>query len=114
MVGAGSQAYRGGSRQWRQARHAESVAASLVRHTGSAVRPRHLAVRLSDGRTAFSQTLTAPLPRRSPRSSLGRVRPAGRAPAAETGTGRAVAVDALVEVLAGKTRHAVVTVTRNG
>ncbi|MFD5575258.1 DNA ligase, partial [Streptomyces cadmiisoli] len=42
-------------------RHAETVDAAVVGYTGTAVRPRHLAVRLPDGRTALSQTLTAPL-----------------------------------------------------
>ncbi|WP_186780061.1 hypothetical protein [Streptomyces salinarius] len=92
-------------------RHAETVDAAVVGYTGPAARPRHLAVLLPDGRTAFSQTLAAPL--------AAQVAPhlvaAGRARRARTGTGdayNATEVDLVVEVLAGTTRHAVVTVTR--
>ncbi len=83
----------------------------MVGYTGPAARPRHLAVRLTDGRPALSQTLTSPL--------SAQVAPylvaSGRVRRARTRAGdayNAVGVDVLVEVLAGTTRHAVVTVTR--
>ncbi|MGV9509361.1 ATP-dependent DNA ligase [Streptomyces tendae] len=111
VVKVGSSVYRGGSRQWRKVRHAETVDAAVVGYTGPAARPRHLAVRLPDGRTALSQTLTAPLSAQvAPRLVA-----AGRVRRARTRAGDAYSaaqVDLVVEVLAGTTRHAVVTVTR--
>ncbi|MGW0298142.1 hypothetical protein ACWDYK_15755 [Streptomyces anthocyanicus] len=83
----------------------------MVGYTGPAARPRHLAVRFPDGRTAFSQTVASPL--------FAQVAPylvaSGRVRRAWTRAGDAygaVGVDLLVEVLAGTTRHAVLTVTR--
>ncbi|MFI1535526.1 ATP-dependent DNA ligase [Streptomyces anandii] len=104
--------YRAGrSSAWRKARHAETVDAVVVGFTGPPLRPRTLAVRLPDGRTALSQRLSAPLAAEvgahlvaSPVSGRGRT-DAGEA---FTVTGPGV----VVEVLAGTTRHAVVTVTR--
>nr|WP_257101419.1 hypothetical protein [Streptomyces sp. alain-838] len=97
VVKAGSSVYRGGSRQWRKIRHAETVDAAVVGYTGPAARPRHLAVRLPDGRTALSQTLTSPL--------SAQVAPylvaSGRVRRARTRAGdayNAVGVDVLVEV----------------
>lgn len=111
VVKTGTSVYRGGSRQWRKVRHAETVDAAVVGYTGPAARPRHLAVRLPDGRTALSQTLTAML--------AAQVAPhlvaAGKVRRARTRGGDAydaVDADVTVEVLAGTTRHAVVTVTR--
>jgi ATP-dependent DNA ligase len=111
VVKTGSSTYRGGARQWKKVRHAETVDATVVGYTGPAARPRHLAVRLPDGRTALSLRLTAPLaaqvalhlapgPTRRARTSSGD-------PYVEV---EEVRLD--VEVLAGTTRHAVVTVTR--
>ncbi|WP_239772405.1 DNA ligase [Streptomyces sp. CL12-4] len=111
VVKAGSSVYRGGSRQWRKVRHAETVDAEIVGYTGPAVRPRHLAVRLPDGRTALSQTLTAPLAAQAA-PLLAAAGPARRARTRGGDAYNAVATGALVEVLAGTTRHAVVTVTR--
>ncbi|AKN68712.1 hypothetical protein QR97_01840 [Streptomyces sp. PBH53] len=111
MIKAGSSTYKGGSRQWRKLRHAETVDAAIIGYTGSAARPRHLALRLPDGRTTLSQTLRAPL--------AAQVAPiltaAGSTRPARTTGGdpySAVEADATVEVLAGTTRHAVATVTR--
>ncbi|MFF0698375.1 DNA ligase [Streptomyces tendae] len=111
VVKADSSVYRGGSRQWRKVRHSETVDAAVVGYTGPAARPRHLAVRLPDGRTALSQTVPGVL--------AAQVAPhlvaAERTRRARTDSGEAylqVEVDVLVEVLAGTTRHAVVTVTR--
>ncbi|MET8822632.1 ATP-dependent DNA ligase [Streptomyces rochei] len=111
VVKSGSSTYKGNSRQWRKIRHAETVDAQIVGYTGTASRPRHLAVRLPEGRVALSQTLTAPLAAQVAPALV----PAGpprraRAPGGEAYN--AVDTDALVEVLAGTTRHAVVTVTR--
>jgi hypothetical protein len=87
------------------------VDAVIVGYTGPAVRPRHLAVRLPDGYIALSQALRAPLAAQvSPLLTV-----AGPGRHARTGRGEpyvAVEVDAVVEVLSGTTRHAVVTVTR--
>ncbi|MFI9772228.1 DNA ligase [Streptomyces sp. NPDC052415] len=111
VVKAGSSTYRGGSRQWKKVRHAETVDAAVVGYTGPAGRPRHLAVRLPDGRVALSQALKSPLSAQVAPLLEG----AGPGRQARTGGGeryRAVDVDVWVEVLAGTTRHAVVTVTR--
>ncbi|QOV40210.1 DNA ligase [Streptomyces ferrugineus] len=111
VIKVGASTYRGGSRQWRKVRHAETVDAKVVGHTGPASRPRALAVRLPDGRIALSQALKA-----APSAQMAPfLEGAGPGRQARTGGGdryRAVDVDAVVEVLAGTTRHAVVTVTR--
>lgn len=112
VVKAGRSTYRGGARQWRKVRHSETVDAEVVGFTGTAARPRHLAVRLPDGRVALSQTLTAPLA-----AHVGALLHGGDVgPRARTSSGdeyRTVAAHGVVvEVLAGTTRHAVVTVTR--
>ncbi|MFE9437022.1 RNA ligase family protein [Streptomyces sp. NPDC006640] len=111
VIKVGSSTYRGGTRQWRKLRHAETVDAKVVGFTGPAARPRHLAVRLPGGRTRLSQALKAPLAAQV--SQLLQGAPPGRR--AWTTAGEpydAVDVDAMVEVLSGTTRHAVVTVTR--
>ncbi|MGW2496204.1 ATP-dependent DNA ligase [Streptomyces pseudogriseolus] len=112
VVKAGRSTYRGGSRQWRKVRHAETVDAVVVGFTGTAARPRHLAVRLPNGRVALSQTLTAPLAAHA--GAVLREAEAGRPARTRSGDEyRTVdAQDLVVEVLAGTTRHAVVTVTR--
>jgi ATP-dependent DNA ligase len=103
-------AYKAG-RIWKKIRHAETVEADVVGYTGSAARPRALAVRLPDGRIALTQSLKAPLAAQvavhftasgPPRSA--------RTQAGDTYTTAAPGL--VVEVLAGTTRHAVVTVTR--
>ncbi|MFI5800728.1 hypothetical protein [Streptomyces sp. NPDC051677] len=81
----------------------------MVGFTGTARHPKALAIRLPDGRVALSQRLTTALvsviaPRLLPQP--------GRA---FTKTGDAYAPaggDVVVEVVAGTTRHAVVTVGR--
>lgn len=111
VVKTGSSTYRGGSRQWSKFRHAETVDAAAIGYSGPAARPRHLAVRLPDGHTALSQALKAPLVAQV----AGLVAAKGPAQRAWTDSGdvySAVELDAVVEVLAGTTRHAVVTVTR--
>lgn len=101
-------AYKSG-RVWVKIRHADTVDATVVGFTGTVRHPRALAVRLPDGRVALSQRLTTALasvvgPRLVPQ--------AGRA-FTEAGDSYTPAVDdAVVEVVAGTTRHAVVTVVR--
>ncbi|MFJ8606319.1 DNA ligase [Streptomyces sp. NPDC093675] len=104
--------YRAGrSSSWQKVRHAETVDADVVGYKGSALRPKALAVRLPNGRTALTQTLAAPLAALVG-PHLAASGPAGRAHT-DAGDAYAVAPPGLVvEVLAGTTRHAVVTVTR--
>jgi ATP-dependent DNA ligase len=102
--------YKAG-RMWKKIRHAETVDADVVGYTGPAARPRALAVCLPDGRIALSQALKAPL------AAQVAVHFAASGPSrtARTRAGEAYATTApglVVEVLAGTTRHAVVTVTR--
>jgi bifunctional non-homologous end joining protein LigD len=104
--------YRAGrSSSWKKVRHAETVDAEVIGYTGAPLRPRTLAVRLPGGRTALSQRLGAPLaaqiaPFLTSVPAAGRERTSGgdAYTAAQTGL--------TMEVLAGTTRHAVVTVTR--
>ncbi|MEU5772754.1 DNA ligase [Streptomyces venezuelae] len=103
--------YRAG-RIWKKLRHSDTVDVAVVGYTGSPVRPRRVAVQLPDGRRVLSQTLTAPLA-----AEVGRyVAAAGPGGRARTAGGEPyTAVDGagiVVEVAAGTTRHAVVTVTR--
>lgn len=103
--------YRATGRIWKKIRHAETVEADIVGYTGPAARPRALAVRLPDGRIALTQALKAPL------AAQVAVHLAGSGPlrSALTQAGDAYTTAApglVVEVLAGTTRHAVVTVTR--
>ncbi|MEU0966403.1 DNA ligase [Streptomyces sp. NPDC005917] len=111
MVKGGATAYRGGSRQWVKVRHSETVDATAVGYTGPAARPRHLAVRLPDGHTALSQTLKAPLAAQMSQL-LAVAAPARQARTSGGDAYNAVEVGALVEVLAGTTRHAVVVIIR--
>lgn len=111
MIKVGASTYKGGSRQWQKLRHTETVDAAVVGFTGAPMRPRHLAVRLPDGQVALSQRLSVPLaaeiaPRLVVAASGRRLRARG----GEAYT--AVDTDVVVEVAAGTTRHAVVTVTR--
>ncbi|MFE1849899.1 DNA ligase [Streptomyces sp. NPDC059489] len=104
--------YRAGrSSSWQKVRHAETVDADVVGYTGQALRPKALAVRLPDGRTALTQKLTARLAALVG-PHLAATGPAGRAHT-DAGDRYTVAPPGLViEVLAGTTRHAVVTPTR--
>ncbi|MEV5007280.1 DNA ligase [Streptomyces sp. NPDC055692] len=104
--------YRAGrSGAWRKVRHAETVDADVVGYVGPPSRPRALAVRLPDGRIALSQRLGAALAAQvaeylaeSPAVQRGRTAAGEVYVRAEPGL--------MVEVLAGTTRHAVVTATR--
>lgn len=85
--------------------------AEVVGYTGHAARPRALAVRLPDGRTAVSQPVSPQIAAQV----AARLPVAQTAARARTDTGtvyEAVDTDLSAEVLAGTTRHAVVTVTR--
>ncbi|WP_217212919.1 ATP-dependent DNA ligase [Streptomyces sp. AC550_RSS872] len=103
--------YRTTGRAWKKIRHAETVEADIVGYTGPAARPRALAVRLPDGRVALTQSLKAPL------AAQVAVHLAASGPprSARTRAGEPYTTAApgpVVEVLAGTSRHAVVTVTR--
>jgi hypothetical protein len=102
---------RGRSSSWKKVRHAETVDSVLVGYAGPAKRPRALVVRLPDGRLRMTRAIGARLA-----SQIGvQLAVSGPGRAARLGTGEsytAVAVDLVVEVLAGTTRHAVVVATR--
>jgi ATP-dependent DNA ligase len=102
--------YRAGrTGAWLKIRHADTIEASVVGFTGATRQPRALAVRLPDGRVALSQRLTTVLaasvaPRLVPQS--------GRAYTQAGDAYTPVSGEVVVEVVAGTTRHAVVTVVR--
>ena len=93
-------------RVWKKIRHAETAEADVVGYTGSATRPRSLAVRLPGGRIALTQALRTPLATQVA-AHLATGAPVRTAHAGgETYTMSAPGL--VVEVLAGTTRHAVV------
>ncbi|MEU8482329.1 ATP-dependent DNA ligase [Streptomyces sp. NPDC048641] len=98
-------------RSWVKIRHSQVVDADVVGYTGTPARPQHLAVRLPDGRIALTQMLT-PLLTAQVASSLSEAALAGRAATAAGEEYRSAATDVVVEVAAGTTRHAVVTMIR--
>lgn len=98
-------------RIWAKIRHTEPVDAEVLGYTGTPARPHALVVRLPDGRRALTQRLTLAL--LAPAAA--HLVAAGPGRRARTGTGEAYTTTAgglTVEVEAGTTRHAVVTVTR--
>ncbi|MFD8650909.1 ATP-dependent DNA ligase [Streptomyces mirabilis] len=102
--------YRAG-RIWKKVRHADTVDAEIVGYTGPAARPRALVVRLPGGRIALTQTLRAPLAAQVSAYLVAR----GSSLSARTLAGETYHTTGpgpAVEVLAGTTRHAVVTATR--
>ncbi|WP_405944772.1 ATP-dependent DNA ligase [Streptomyces sp. NBC_00932] len=102
---------RGRTGGWQKVRHAETVDCPVVGYTGHVGRPTHLAVKLPDGRVALSRRLTAVV--RAPAAAALRGGGAGRAAHAEGGEAYTECEPGpVVEVLAGTTRHATVTVTR--
>ncbi|WP_394436319.1 ATP-dependent DNA ligase [Streptomyces sp. SGAir0957] len=105
-----SSTYRAGrSPAWRKVRHSETVDAEVVGYTGAAARPTKLVVRLPDGRRMMSQTLPPRLSR-----DVGQ-HLAGAGTRARTRDGETYTTSSagiVVEVLAGTTRHATVSVTR--
>ncbi|MFD8779197.1 DNA ligase [Streptomyces sp. NPDC059916] len=99
--------YRAG-RIWKKVRHSDTVDADVV---GPVSRPHRVAVRLPDGSRVLSQALTAQVAAEIARHVLN----AGPGRRARTSAGEAYVTTSrglVVEVLAGTTRHAVVTVTR--
>ncbi|WP_259333427.1 ATP-dependent DNA ligase [Streptomyces umbrinus] len=103
-------AYKAG-RIWKKVRHADTVDAEIVGYTGPAARPHALVVRLPGGRIARTQTLKAPLAAQVSAYLVA----SGPSQNARTRAGEAYRTTGpgpVVEVLAGTTRHAVVTVTR--
>ncbi len=105
----GSSLYRPG-RIWQKIRHSETVDAEVVGYTGTMRQLRALVMRLPDGRRAVSQRLTAALAVQA----AAHARAAGPGRPARTEDGEpytAMPGGLVVEVLAGTTRHAVVTVT---
>ncbi|MEW2393142.1 DNA ligase [Streptomyces venezuelae] len=101
--------YRAG-RIWKKIRHAETVDAQVVGYVGPAGRPKQVAVLLPDGRRVLSQTLTAPLAAEVARA-IAAAGP-GRRARTDGGESYTTTTGLTVEVAAGTTRHAVVTVTR--
>lgn len=96
-------------RIWSKIRHADITDAVVVGFTGTARHPKALAVRLPDGRVALSQRLTTALatliaPHLLPHPG----RAFTKAGDAYTPAGG----EAVVEVVGGATRHAVITVVR--
>ncbi|MGA4867171.1 DNA ligase [Streptomyces lavendulocolor] len=107
----GRSAYRGGDRIWQKVRHTEVVDVAVIGYTGASARPRNLAVRLPDGRTALSQRLGAPLANAAAPALIA----AGPGPRGHTTAGdryTSTTAELEVEVASGTTRHAVVTVLR--
>ncbi|MFD7056192.1 DNA ligase [Streptomyces mirabilis] len=102
--------YRAGrTGAWLKIRHADTIEATVAGYTGTARQPRALAVRLPDGRIALSQRLTTALATRiAPRL----VPQSGRVYTQGGDAYTPVSGEIVVEVAAGTTRHAVVTVVR--
>ncbi|MER7952385.1 DNA ligase [Streptomyces sp. NPDC096079] len=98
-------------RIWQKVRHADTTEAVVVGYTGAAARPRALAVRLADGRTVLTQRLSAALARDAA-AYLTTATPGPPATTAAGDTFTTTAVELVVEVLEGTTRHQVVTATR--
>ncbi|MFD8566661.1 ATP-dependent DNA ligase [Streptomyces sp. NPDC059639] len=102
--------YRPG-RSWRKVRHSDVVDADVVGYTGTAARPRQLAVRLPDGRIALTQTLSTGLV-----AQVAPYLPAGPFHRERTVHGDSYTAlpdsTVVVEVASGTTRHAVVTMMR--
>nr|WP_202121582.1 ATP-dependent DNA ligase [Streptomyces sp. BA2] len=106
-----SATYRAGrTPAWRKLRHSETVDAQVIGYTGNVARPSKVVVELPDGRRMLSRALTAALSRDVARH-LADTETGGRA---RTRDGEAYTTTSgpVVEVAAGTTRHATVTVTR--
>ncbi|WP_309029328.1 ATP-dependent DNA ligase [Streptomyces alfalfae] len=103
--------YRAGrSPAWRKLRHSETVDAQVVGYTGPATRPAKVVVELPDGRRMLSRALAAAVSRDLARH-LTEAEP-GRQARTRDGEPYTTADGPVVEVEAGTTRHATVTVTR--
>lgn len=102
--------YRPG-RIWKKIRHSETVDAQVIGYVGPPGRPRRLAVQLPDGRRVLSRAITAPIAAAVARH-IAATGPGAREYTDDrepyTSTGRGL----VVEVAAGTTRHATVSITR--
>lgn len=105
----GSSLYRP-ARIWIKVRHSEPLDAPVVGYTGPRSRPRALVVELPGGRRALSQRLTGPLA--ADAAALLVDEEPRHLEATRDGTRYVAAGHAQAEVMAGSTRHQVVTVTR--
>jgi hypothetical protein len=103
--------YRAGrtGTSWLKIRHADTIEATVAGFTGTARKPRALAVQLPDGRVALSQRLTTAL---AAAVALRLVPQPGRASTKAGDACTPAGGDIVVEVVAGTTRHAVATVVR--
>jgi ATP-dependent DNA ligase len=102
--------YRAGrTSAWLKIRHADTIEAAVVGFTGTVRQPRALAVRLPDGRVALSQRLTTAL---ATRIAPHLVPQPERAYTQGGDACTPVSGEVVVEVIAGTTRHSVVTVVR--
>ncbi|ATM24862.1 DNA ligase (plasmid) [Streptomyces alboflavus] len=106
----GSSPYRAG-RIWQKVRHTETLDAKVVGYTGSPHAPRSLVVRLADGQLRLSQRLTAGLAAQVT-DYLWDAEPGQQARTDGEEVFTTMPGELVVEVLAGTTRHGVVTVTR--
>ncbi|MDI3390641.1 hypothetical protein QIS99_31260 [Streptomyces sp. B-S-A8] len=103
--------YPGGRRSWVKVRHADTEDAVVVGYLGPPTRPSKVVVRLGDGARVVSQTLSAPVSAAVARH----IAASGPGRRARTPDGVAYVTTGqglVVEVLAGTTRHVVLTVVR--
>ncbi|MFZ3557154.1 RNA ligase family protein [Streptomyces sp. BH055] len=103
--------YEGGRRAWLKQRHTQTLDATVVGYTGPAARPRHLVVKLPDGRTVRSQALTGRLAAEAA-EHLAAAGPGRRVRTRDGETYTTCGPGLIVEVAAGTTRHSVATVLR--
>ncbi|WP_280883252.1 hypothetical protein [Streptomyces pseudovenezuelae] len=108
----GSSTYRADrSSSWRKIRHAETVDVDVDGYTGPAGHPHTLAVRMPDGRAVLSQRLGAHLAAQA--AAWVSASPASVQKRTDAGDAYSPVTSGLVaEVLAGTTRHGVVTIKR--
>ena len=105
-----SSPYRAG-RIWKKVRHSEPVDAEVIGYTGPPARPRRIAVQLPDGRRVLSRAVTAPISAAVARY----IAASGPGTFEHTDDGEpytTIGRGLIVEVAAGTTRHATVSVTR--
>ncbi|MGP3771816.1 ATP-dependent DNA ligase [Streptomyces sp. SDT5-1] len=105
-----SSPYRAGH-IWKKVRHSETVDAHVVGYVGPPSRPRRVAVQLPNGRRVLSRSLTAPIAAEVARY-VAEADPGLRAVTDNGEEYATVPRGPVVEVAAGTTRHATVTVTR--
>ncbi|MFJ2745826.1 hypothetical protein ACIO3O_39910 [Streptomyces sp. NPDC087440] len=103
--------YPAGRRGWKKYRHADTVDCPVVGYTGTRAYPVLLAVALPDGQTVLSRRITADV-RTGVSTHLAGVEPAASVRTSGGDRYTPCPPGLVVEVLAGTTRHATVTVTR--